>query len=110
MIFLENIAILVYNAFGVTMVLLIYSLPEERRGKKMRREEFKMERTGLLEVGDVLPITEGKLPGSYYYTLGKAYAMSANYAVSERIKSGEGKVVDVKETPKGYFVTVEFDE
>ena len=25
----------------------------------MRREEFKMERTGLLEVGDVLPITEG---------------------------------------------------
>lgn len=48
----------------------------------MRREEFKMERTGLLEVGDVLPITEGKLPGSYYYTLGKAYAMSANYAVS----------------------------
>ena len=76
----------------------------------MRREEFKMERTGLLEVGVVIAITEGKLPGSYYYTLGKAYAMSANYAVSERIKSGEGKVVDVKETPKGYFVTVEFDE
>ena len=56
----------------------------------MRREEFKMERTGLLEVGDVLPITEGKLPNSYYYTLGKAYAMSANYVVSQRIKSREG--------------------
>ena len=66
----------------------------------MRREEFKMERTGLLEVGDVLPITEGKLPNSYYYTLGKAYAMSANYVVSQRIKSREGTVVDVKETPK----------
>ena len=76
----------------------------------MRREEFKMERTGLLEVGDVLPITEGKLPSSYYYTLGNAYALSANYAVCERIKSREGKVVDVKETPKGYFVTVEFNE
>ena len=109
MIFLENVAILYYNAFGDNGAFDIF-IAEERRGKKMRREEFKMERTGLLEVGDVLPITEGKLPGSYYYTLGKAYAMSANYAVSERIKSGEGKVVDVKETPKGYFVTVEFDE
>ncbi len=76
----------------------------------MRREEFKMERTGLLEIGDVLPVTEGKLPNSYYYTLGQAYAMSANYAVSERIRSAQGTVVDVKETPKGYFVTVEFEE
>ncbi len=76
----------------------------------MRREEFKMERTGLLQIGDVLPITEGKLPNSYYYTLGKAYAMSANYAVSERIQSTEGKVADIKETAKGYFVTVEFAE
>lgn len=76
----------------------------------MRREEFKMERKGLLNIGEVLPVTEGKLPSSYYYTLGKAYAMSANFAVGERIKSREGTVVDVKETPKGYFVTVEFDE
>lgn len=76
----------------------------------MRRMEFKMERLGLLEVGDVLPVTEGKLPSSYYYTLGKAYAMSANYRFNERLKSSEGKVVNVEETPKGYFVTVEFDE
>jgi len=69
-----------------------------------------MERLGLLEVGDVLPVTEGKLPSSYYYTLGKAYAMSANYRFNERLKSKEGKVVEVEETPKGYFVTVEFDE
>ena len=76
----------------------------------MRQEEFKMERTGLVEIGQVIPITEGKLPNSYYYTLGKAYAMSANYPVGNRIRSREGKVVDVKETEKGYFVTVEFDE
>ena len=76
----------------------------------MRQEEFKMERTGLVEIGQVIPITEGKLPNSYYYTLGKAYAMSANYPVGNRIRSGEGKVVDVKETEKGYFVTVEFAE
>lgn len=76
----------------------------------MRRMEFKMERQGLLKVGDVLGVTEGKLPGSYYYTLGKAYAMSANYKVSERLKSSEGKVLEIEQTPKGFFVTVEFDE
>lgn len=76
----------------------------------MRQMEFKMERMGLLEVGDVLPVTEGKLPASYYYTLGKAFAMSANYKYNQRLKSKEGKVISVEETPKGYFVTVEFDE
>ena len=76
----------------------------------MRRMEFKMERTGLLEVGDVLPVTESRLPDTWYYTLGKAYAMSGNYSFRERLQSGEGKVVEVKETPKGYYVIVEFDE
>ena len=35
--------------------------------------------------------------------------MSGNYVVSERLKSREGDVVDVRETEKGYFVTMEFD-
>ena len=76
----------------------------------MRQMEFKMERTGLLNIGDVLPVVESKLPNSYYYTLGRAYAMSANYSTLERLKSTEGTVVDIQETPKGFFVTVEFDE
>ena len=76
----------------------------------MRRMEFKMERTGLLKEGDVLPVTESRLPNSWYYTLGKAYAMSANYSLGERLSSTEGTVVSIDETPKGFFVTVEFDE
>lgn len=76
----------------------------------MRQMEFKMERQNLVEIGQVLPVAESKLPNSYYYTLGSAYAMSANYTTLERLKSSEGKVVDIKETPKGFFVTVEFDE
>ncbi|MDD6193310.1 MAG: hypothetical protein PUB19_00225 [Lachnospiraceae bacterium] len=76
----------------------------------MRQMEFKMERQNLLEVGETLPVTESKLPNSYYYTLGNAFAMSANYSTLERLQSREGKVVDIKETPKGFFVTVEFDE
>ena len=87
----------------------------------MRQMEFKMERPGLVEVGqevdvseskvgDHLKVTEGKLPTSYYYTIEHAIAMSGNYAVGERLKSREGDVIDVKETEKGYFVTMEFDE
>ena len=76
----------------------------------MRRMEFKMERPGLTKVGAHLKITESKLPTSYYYTIEHAIAMSGNYAVSERLESGEGDVVDVKETEKGFFVTMEFDE
>lgn len=86
----------------------------ERKISKMRQMEFKMERTGLLEVGDVLPVTEYALSNSYYYVLGRSYAMSANYTTLERLKTVNGKteakVVDVKETPKGFYVTAEFED
>ena len=76
----------------------------------MRRMEFKMERSGLCEIGDRLSVVEGKLPTSYYYTIEHAIAMSGNYTVSERLKTREGVVVDITETEKGFFVIMEFEE
>lgn len=76
----------------------------------MRQMEFKMERPNLTKPGDVLKVKETKLPNSYFYTLEHAIGMSGNYPTVERLKSDHGKVVDVRETPRGFFVTVEFDE
>lgn len=76
----------------------------------MRTMEFKMERPGQVELGQVVEITEGKLPSSYYYTIEPAVAMSGNYRLAERLMARSGRVIDVKETQRGFFVTCEFDE
>lgn len=76
----------------------------------MRLMDFKMERENLVQEGQVVKITEGVLPSSWYYVVEPAIAMSANYTFRERLKSREGVVKEVKQTPRGFYVVVEFDE
>lgn len=76
----------------------------------MRRMQFKMERQGLLKVGQEVDVTESPLPTSYYYTIQPMIAMSRNYLGYERLQSRKGIVKDIKETDRGYYTIVEFDE
>ncbi|MFI3237976.1 MAG: hypothetical protein R3Y47_08080 [Lachnospiraceae bacterium] len=75
-----------------------------------RNMEFKMERQGLLEIGQKITVTEGVLPSNYYYTIDPSLAMSGNYPFPERMKARSGVVLDIKENPKGFYVTCEFEE
>ncbi len=76
----------------------------------MRKLEFKMERQGLLEVGQDITVTEGLLPSNYYYTIDPSLAMSGNIPFRYRLKSRCGKVTDIVENARGFYVTAEFDE
>lgn len=74
----------------------------------MREMEFKMERQGVLSVGENVKISEGVLPSNYYYVIEPSLAMSGNIPFRERLMDREGTVVDIKENSRGYYVTVRF--
>ena len=80
----------------------------------MRKMEFKMERPGLLEVGQKVYVWEGELPSNYYYTIGipedMSLAMSPNIPFTQRLLSKEGTVTDIVRNDRGYYVTAQFDE
>ena len=75
----------------------------------MRQEIFDMGRD-VLEIGDVVEITESELPRAFYYTAEPAAAMSKNYKATERILSTTGRIIAKKKIGTSYLVTIEFDE
>ncbi|MBR5738653.1 MAG: hypothetical protein IKY02_01540 [Lachnospiraceae bacterium] len=75
----------------------------------MRTEPFTMERD-VLKVGDVVEITEGRLPRAFYYTAEPAAAMSRNFAADQRIRSKTGTVREITLNGSTYTVMIEFDE
>ena len=76
----------------------------------MRQEKFKMERQGLIHIGDEVEISEFQSYMNYSYIIEPAVAMSGCFKAPERLKSREGVIVSVDNTPRGFIVTAEFDE
>ena len=76
----------------------------------MRQEKFKMERQGLINVGDEIEISEYQSFMNYSYIIEPAVAMSGCYTNAERNRSRKGIVKNIEHTPRGFIVTAEFDE
>lgn len=76
----------------------------------MRTVEFKMERQGLVNIGDTVSISEVEGSVNYNYIIEHAAAMSGCFKVHERIISTKGLVKDIIKKDTGYYVVMEFDE
>ena len=76
----------------------------------MRTVEFKMERQGLVNVGDRVKVIEREGTSSYSYIIDPAVAMSGCFAARARIKNEYGVIKDIRENSRGFYVVVEFDE
>lgn len=76
----------------------------------MRQEKFKMERQGLINVGDEIEISEYQSFMNYSYIIEPAVAMSGCYKSRDRLKSKKGVIKDIKENARGFYVIAEFDE
>ena len=75
----------------------------------MRQMEFKMERQGLVQVGDKVEVVERECV-NYSYIIEPAVAMSGCYKSRDRLKSREGIIRDIRENDRGFYIIAEFDE
>lgn len=71
---------------------------------------FKMERPDLVEVGQVVEVSESVSPFNVNYIIEPAVAMSGLFKLNDRIKSNHGRVKEIEENDRGFYVTVVFEE
>ena len=83
---------------------------KKRKNGVTRDVVFKMERPGLVEVGQEVDVSESITPVNVNYMIEPAVAMSGLFRFTERLKSRKGIVKDIIQNDRGYYVTVEFDE
>lgn len=75
-----------------------------------REVVFKMERQGLIEVGQVVEVSESVTPFNVNYMIEPAVAMSGLFKLNDRLKSDHGVVKQIEENSRGFYVTVLFEE
>ena len=76
----------------------------------MREIVFKMERPGLVSVGQEVEVSESVTPFNVNYMIEPAVAMSGLFKLNDRLKADHGIVKHIVENGRGYYVTVEFEE
>lgn len=83
----------------------------KERKRAMRQERFKMEREGLVEVGQEVEISErSAVTGQYTYLVEPSVAMSGIYRTRQRIRSKRGRIKEIEKTERGFYLIVELDE
>ena len=77
----------------------------------MRVEKFKMEREGLVEVGQEVHISERRpSSGRYTYLVDPSVAMSGIYRTNDRILSETGIIKEIQKTDRGFYLLVEVEK
>lgn len=79
-----------------------------------RQMDFTTESPDCCEIGDILEVSEQKLPTSYWYLLEHSYGASTNFKNRERLQTTDsktkGKVVNKWEDERFKYITLEFDQ
>ena len=76
----------------------------------MREELFKMERKGLVVEGQEVNVSERVNGSLYSYIVEPSVAMSGIYRSNQRLKSRKGIIKEIRETDRGFYLLVGFDE